>query len=146
MIERLFPSFPSGRRGIALLLLRVFAGIAFVFHGYGKVVDVAGFAAEFGIPDLLAAAAAYVQFGAGLLLIPGLFTPMASFALAGTMAVATSQLVGRGEPFVSPHGHSWEASSFYLVLNVALILLGPGLYSTDWLLFGRQRFVVADPT
>ena len=45
MIERLFPSFPSGQRGIALLLLRVFVGIAFLFHGYGKVVDVAGFAA-----------------------------------------------------------------------------------------------------
>jgi len=139
VIERLFPSFPSGQRGIALLLLRVFVGIAFLFHGYGKVVDVAGFAAEFGMPYLIAAAAACVQFGAGLLLILGLVTPLAklaSLALAGTMAVATSQLIARGEPFVSPHGHSWEASSFYLVLNVALILLGPGLYSTDWLLFG----------
>ncbi|MCI0422825.1 MAG: DoxX family protein [Acidobacteria bacterium] len=115
MIERVFPSFPSGRRGIALLLLRVFVGIAFLFHGYGKVVDIAGFAAEFGMPYLIAAAAACVQFGAGLLLILGLVTPLAGLALAGTMPVATSQLIARGEPFVSPHGHSWEASSFYLV-------------------------------
>jgi uncharacterized membrane protein YphA (DoxX/SURF4 family) len=113
------------QRGLALLLLRVFVVIAFVFHGYGKVADIASFAAEFGIPYLLAAAAAYAQLGAGLLLIPGLVTPMSSLALAGTMAVATSQLIARGEPFVSPHGHSWEASSLYLVLNVALICLAP---------------------
>ena len=142
MIERVFPSFPCGRRGIALLLLRVFVGIAFLFHGYGKVVDIAGFAAEFAMPYIIAAAAACVQFGAGLLLILGLVTPLASLALGGTMAVATSQLIARGEPFVSPHGHSWEASSFYLVLNVTLILLGPGSYSTDWLLFGRRGFAL----
>ena len=146
MIERMFPSFPSGRGGIALLLLRVFIGIAFLFHGYRKVVDIAGFATEFGMPHCIAAAAASVQFGAGLLLILGLVTPLASLALAGTMAVATSQLIARGEPFVSPHGHSWEASSFYLVLNVALILLGPGSYSIDWLLVGRKPFVLADST
>src|SRR2546422_9310861 len=46
---------------------------------------------------------------------------LASLALAGTMAVATSQRIGRGELFISPHGHSWEASSFYLTLNVALV-------------------------
>ena len=136
MIEMMFPSFLSGRPGIALLLLRLFVGIAFLFHGYGKIVDIAGFAAEFGMPYLIAAAAAYVQFGSGLLLIPGLLTPVAGLALAGTMAVATSQLMGRGEPFVSAHGHSWEASSFYFVSSAALILLGPGLYSVDWLLFG----------
>jgi putative oxidoreductase len=138
MIEIVFPSFLSGRRGIALLLLRLFVGVAFLFHGYGKIVDIAGFAAEFGMPHLIAIAAAYVQFGAGLLLVLGLLTPVAGLALARTMAVATSQLMGRGEPFVSPHGHSWEASSFYLVSNIALILLGPGLYSFDWLLFGRK--------
>jgi uncharacterized membrane protein YphA (DoxX/SURF4 family) len=54
-----------------------------------------------------AAAAAYAQLGAGLLLIPGLVTPMASLALVGAMAVATSQLIGRGEPFVSLHGRAW---------------------------------------
>jgi uncharacterized membrane protein YphA (DoxX/SURF4 family) len=56
MIEHVFPSFPSGRRGIALLLLRLFVGMAFLFHGYGKVVDIAGFASEvlvLGLPVLL---------------------------------------------------------------------------------------------
>ena len=47
-------------------------GFAFLFHGYGKVVDIAGFAAEFAMPYIIAAAAACVQFGAGLLLILGL--------------------------------------------------------------------------
>ena len=135
MVEITFPSFSSGR-----------PGIAFLFHGYGKIVDIAGFATELGLLYPIAAAAAYVQFGSGLLLVLGLLTPAAGLALAGTMAVATSQLMGRGEPFVSPHGHSWEASSFYFVSNVALILLGPGLYSVDWLIFGRRhRSLLAQP-
>ena len=29
----LFPSFPGGRAGVALLLLRLFVGTAFLFHG-----------------------------------------------------------------------------------------------------------------
>ena len=40
---------------VALLLLRVFAGVAFVLHGWGKVADVSGFAAEQGVPVVLGA-------------------------------------------------------------------------------------------
>jgi putative oxidoreductase len=100
-----FPSFLSGRRGIALLLLRLFVGVAFLFHGYGKIVEIAGFAAEFGMPHLIAIAAAYVRFGAGLLLVVGYSHLWPALRLQA-MAVATSQLLRRGEQFVSPHGHS----------------------------------------
>ena len=47
---------------VALLLLRVFVGVAFVLHGWGKVRDVGGFSAANGVPVFLGAAAAYVQF------------------------------------------------------------------------------------
>jgi uncharacterized membrane protein YphA (DoxX/SURF4 family) len=40
MLKILFPSFPGGRAGTALLILRAFVGIAFLFHGYGKIVDI----------------------------------------------------------------------------------------------------------
>ena len=64
MIAKLFPPFSSGRQAVALLLLRLLVvGIAFLFHGYGKAADIAAFADEFQMPYLVAAAAAYVQFG-----------------------------------------------------------------------------------
>ena len=52
----------SGSRAVdaALLVLRVFAGVAFVLHGWGKVANVSGFAAAQGVPVVLGAAAAYV--------------------------------------------------------------------------------------
>lgn len=142
MLKLIFPSFPGGRAGAALLLLRVFVGIAFLFHGYGKMVDVPAFAAEFGLASPVAAAAAYTQFVCGLLLIPGALTPPAGAALAATMAAATFELIGRGEPFVNPHGHSWEAASFYLVAASAVALLGPGRFSLDALLVGRKAAVI----
>jgi len=138
MLRHIFPAFPGGRAGAALLLLRCFVGIAFLFHGYGKMVDIPGFAAEFGIPLPVAAAAAYTQFIGGALMILGALTPLAGLALGATMAVATFELIGRGEPFVSPHGHSWEAAAFYLVAASAVTLLGPGRFSLDALVFGRR--------
>ena len=138
MLKILFPSFPGGRVGTALLILRVFIGTAFLFHGYGKIVDVHAFAAEFNMPIVVAGAAAYTQFACGVLLIIGLLTPLASLALASTMAAATFVLIGRGEIFVNPHGHSWEASSFYLIASLAVVLLGPGLCSLDALLYDRS--------
>lgn len=138
MLKILFPSFPGGRNGTVIFILRVFIGIAFLFHGYGKIIDIQGFAAEFNLPAVVAATAAYTQFAGGLLLIVGLLTPLASLAIASTMAVATVTLIERGEAFVNPQGHSWEASAFYLIASLAVALLGPGLYSLDALLFDRN--------
>lgn len=46
---------------VALRLLRVCVGIAFVLHGWGKVRDVSGFLAANGVPVFLGAAAAYMH-------------------------------------------------------------------------------------
>jgi hypothetical protein len=72
-----------------------------------------------------------------------LLTPLAALGIAGTMAGATGTLIQKGEPFINPAGHSWENSSFYLALGVALTLLGAGAYSLDAMLFGRasEEFV-----
>jgi putative oxidoreductase len=134
-ILALYHIFPDGRSGFALLLLRVFVGVAFVFHGSGKSRDVAAFAAEFGVPKPLAVAGAYTQLACGLLLLAGLATPLAGVAIASTMAVAVAKLIARGERFVNPDGHSWEAAGFYFVACAALTLLGPGAYSLDKAVF-----------
>jgi len=47
-------SFPSGRKGIASLLLRMFTGTAYLFHGSGKTGELEAFSKEFGVPAVLA--------------------------------------------------------------------------------------------
>lgn len=84
-------------------------------------------------------------------MIVGLVTPLASLAIASTMVVATLSLIGRGEPFVSPHGQSWEASSFYFIASLVVALLGPRLISLDAVLFslrllGAGRSQLANPS
>ena len=47
----IFPAVSSRRVEAALLLLRLFVGIAFIQHGSGKLMHPAEFAVEFGIPS-----------------------------------------------------------------------------------------------
>lgn len=128
----LFPSgFPGAPASLALLALRLFLGLAFIQHGLGKWHDIPGFAEEFSIPHWMAMGAAASQVLAGVLLIPGLGSPIAALTVGGNMIVAVMKLIGRGENFVNPHGHSWEAAGFYAVLGTSLYLLGPGRFSLD---------------
>lgn len=135
-----FPDISARRTAVALLVLRFFVGTAFLFHGYGKIVDIDAFASEFNLPLSVAMAAAYTQFVGGLLLIVGFLTPLAGISLGGTMAVAALTLIQRGEPFVNPHGHSWEPASFYLVVSMTVAFLGPGLFSVDGVLTRGRLF------
>lgn len=141
ILSLLYPSpYPAPPASVALLAARVFVGIAFLHHGYGKWIDIPGFAQEFSIPDVLAQAAAGSQILAGALLIIGLLSPFASLTIAGNMGVAVFKLIARGETFVNPHGHSWEAAGFYALSGLCLYLLGPGMYSLDWLWMRRDAF------
>lgn len=121
-----------------MLGLRAFIGCAFWFHGLGKVTDLTRFAWEFGIPVGLAASAAWTQVIGAVLLIGGLLTPLAAAGLASTMAVASIELIARGERFVDPAGHSWEAAGLYVIANVVIVLIGPGRLSLDAVLVERM--------
>jgi putative oxidoreductase len=116
--------------------------IAFLFHSFGKIVDIPAFTTEFQMPNFVTVAAAYTQFISGVLIIIGLLTPVASLALVSTMAVATLQLINRGETFINPHGHSWQASSFNLTATLVVFLLGPGRFYLDALLVDRGHDVI----
>ena len=134
----LFPTGAHTRLALALLILRLFVGIAFTQHGSGKLMHPWEFAAEFGIPVWLALITMMTQLIGGILLIVGALTPLAALGIAGTMFIATVFLINRGEPFINPDGHSWENSAFYLMAGICLALSGAGSWSLDAWLFGRR--------
>lgn len=141
----IFPTVSNTRLALALIILRCFVGIAFIQHGSGKLLHPSEFAAEFGIPVWLGLATMLTQFIGGILLILGALTPLAALGIAGTMITATIFLIGRGEPFINPAGHSWENSAFYLIAGVCLALSGAGSWSLDARLFGcRSNNIAVD--
>jgi putative oxidoreductase len=133
----MFLAVSRPRLSWALLILRLFVGVAFIQHGSGKLMHPSAFAAEFGIPVWLGLATMLTQFIGGILLILGTLTPLAALGIAGTMIPATIFLIQRGEPFINPAGHSWENAAFYPMAGVCLALSGAGRWSVDARLFGR---------
>ena len=125
----------------ALLLIRVVAGLAFTMHGWGKIQNPFGWMGPEGFaPGVLQALAAISEFGGGLAWILGLLTPLASFGIAATMAVAFSfHAFMRGDPFVSmTGGPAFELAALYFSIAFLLIATGPGRFSLDRKLFGPR--------
>lgn len=126
---------------LALLLLRLVAGLAFMYHGAGKIQHPFGWMGpEATVPGILQALAALSEFGGGLAWILGLLVPLASLGIAFTMGYAiTFQVVTLGSPFVSKTGGpSWELAAVYFCIAVLMIARGPGRVSLDRKLFGRR--------
>ena len=132
------PAFAS----IALLLLRLIVGTAFVLHGWGKIQNPLGWMGpEATIPGFFQFLAAISEFGGGIALIVGLLTPLASLGIGSTMTVAVYlHMIVRHDPFVSKGGGaSYEPALVYLGIVLLILALGPGTFSLDAKLFGERR-------
>ena len=125
----------------SLLLLRFVAGLAFMFHGWGKIQNPFGWMGPDGFaPGFLQALAAIAEFGGGLAWILGLLTPLASLGIASTMVVAFSMhAIMRGDPFVAKGGPSYEVAVLYFCVALVLFAIGPGRLSLDGQIFGRRE-------
>jgi putative oxidoreductase len=126
---------------VGLLILRLVAGLAFMYHGYGKIQNPFGWMGpNAGVPGVFQALAAVSEFGGGLAWILGLLTPLASFGLACTMTVAVwTHANVLHDPFVSLQGgRSYELAGAYLCVSVLLLLAGPGRFSVDRVVFGEN--------
>jgi putative oxidoreductase len=104
--------------------MRLAAGIALIVHGI---------AALRGGPPLGSATLHVATTGAGILLLAGLWTPIAGVLLA---------IVEIWSAFTHPHD-PW--SDILLgTLGAALAMLGPGAWSVDARLFGWKRIDLRD--
>lgn len=128
---------------VALLLLRLTMGMAFVLHGWGKIQTPFGWMPEGAVPvpGLFQFLAAISEFGGGIGLILGLLTPVASVGIGFTMLVATCvHALIFHDPYVAmAGGGSFEPALGYLMVAIMFLAMGPGRISLDRAIFGERN-------
>lgn len=132
----------SARVSAGLLLLRLVVGLAFTFHGSGKIQNPFGWMGpNASMPGIFQALAAISEYAGGMALMLGLLTPLASFGLVCTMVVAIRlHAFVLHDPFVAkgPGSGSYELATVYLSVALLMLFAGPGCFSVDRILFGEE--------
>jgi len=134
-----------GTQHLGLLVLRVGLGVVLGAHALQKLFGwwggqgVTGFKnslsdAGYQHADILAYVGAGGELVAAVLLVLGLFTPVAAagalaFLINGLLASISAQPHSHTFSFFLPEGHEYQIT--LIVLAVAVILAGPGRYGLD---------------
>ena len=135
-------------KDFAFLVLRVFTGAFLIHHGFEKLNDINNFADAFVRPLHLPfpVTLSYISAGSEIigswLLILGLATRLGASAILGTMTVAMYHAVVTSGLNI----YLLELLALYFSLAFSIILLGPGLFSADYLIkeFLLKKFNVFD--
>jgi putative oxidoreductase len=141
---------PAWAVSTGLLLVRLVVGAAFVLHGWPKIQNPMGWMNAMGggsMPGFVQAIPAAFEFFGGILLMLGLVTRVSALALASVMVGALALVhIPRGDPFVATGGPSAELAAVYLAFSLLIAATGPGAYSLDALVFGRERAAMPTPS
>ena len=121
-MQRLFSTFPEGWPGIGLAFLRAVAAITPLQHGIAGLVMV---------PPPALINLHLMAAGAAVLLLVGLWTPV-----AGVLMAVAELCLTFSHP-IDPWRHILLGA-----LGAALAMLGPGAWSVDARLFGRKRIQI----
>lgn len=123
-MRRLFSSFARGWPGVGLLLIRLVAGISLMIDGIQALQSGTS-------PQLVALG--ILALGDGVLLIVGLWTPIAGMMIA---------ILSAWE-IISLH-YSMYSGILLSTIGVSIALIGPGARSLDARLFGWKRIDLED--
>ena len=123
-------------KDFAFLVLRVFTGALLIHHGFEKLNDINNFADAFvrplhlPFPVTLSYLAAGSEIGGSWLLILGLGTRLGATAIIGTMSVAIYHAIITSGFNI----YLLELLALYFGSAFSIILLGPGMFSADYLI------------
>jgi uncharacterized membrane protein YphA (DoxX/SURF4 family) len=133
-LQRFFSTFPGGKPGAGLLILRISLGITILIH---SVIYLTGTAGHLGWTVI----AALAGIAGSLLLLIGFLTPLVSASVClGAIFVSLSQLWSL--PFDLSN---IDLSAMCCILVAAAIaFLGPGAFSLDAQMFGRREIIIPD--
>ncbi|HEX8680220.1 MAG TPA: DoxX family protein [Chthoniobacterales bacterium] len=133
---------------LALLIFRVALGVCFVVHGLGKLGLVGpgnmsgftGWLKSLGMPApaLQARIAMLSELVGGTLITFGLLTRPAAFFCLVAMAVAATIGHKGGGYLITNNPPGNEYALNLAILMLVLILIGPGHYSLDYLIFAGR--------
>jgi uncharacterized membrane protein YphA (DoxX/SURF4 family) len=122
-VQRLFSGFANGWPGTGLLLLRLLTSFALIYFGIASLRET---------PPLATIVLQIIGIGAGILLLIGLWTPV-----AGALAAIVKVWIAFSRYF-SHSGDPW-IPIVQAVLGAVVAMVGPGAWSIDARLFGRKR-------
>lgn len=123
-------------------ILRIFAGITFLWYGVSKLGNPAGFigfvgSLGFPIPALFGWLVILLEIVGGLLLIIGLATRWMGLFLAVLM-IFTTLLVKVNAGFIGSQGAGAELDLNLMAMSLALAILGPGALSVETNILKRE--------
>jgi len=131
-LQRLFSTFPAGRPGIGLLILRLVVGLTLISQSAVYFNNWHSLKLETSVPLAL-------TFFGGLGVLLGTLTPLASvLVILSGMGYALSWIQAPTPDIME----SKLVLANLIAMAIAILFLGPGAFSLDARLFGRREIFI----